>query len=107
MIDLTIKHGYYFLINKKDEEQIFEVEIGKAYQKDGVKNFAVKVENGFMNYYSNGVKQSIRDVDVVNTFESVAQAFIDTLVEHYTPGALLKRSGDNLISFFQKENSDV
>lgn len=105
MIDLTIKYGYYFIIDLDKERQIFNIEVGKAYQDQmgGVKEFSVKVENGFINSYSNGVKEDIRDASISNSFESVVSSFINRLIQKFTRSALLKRNGSDLIPYFEKE----
>lgn len=97
---LAIKHGYYFEVDRNDEEKVFHVIIGKGYINDDVENFSVKMEDGFMVYYTNGKREAIRDEDLCNTFENVADAFLSKIADAYTKNALVKRVDGKLVSYY-------
>jgi hypothetical protein len=104
MLDLAIKHGYYFVVSLDNENKVFHVEIGKGYIDDDVKDFTVKEEDGFLTYSVNGKRETMRDTSLSNSFEDVVNAFLHRIIESYTANALVKRDGDKLIPFYDEVN---
>ena len=51
MDNLAVKHGYYYEVDRNDEEKYMHVIIGKAYRNDDVESFTIKSENGFLAFY--------------------------------------------------------
>ena len=51
MENLAVKHGYYFLVDRDDENKVFNVIIGKGYQNDDVSSFSITSENGFLVFF--------------------------------------------------------
>jgi len=102
--NLALKHGYYFVINRDDDAQVLHIEIGKGYQNDDVTSTTVKVENGFINHYINGKLDTKRDANLVVSFSTIADGFINKLINQYTKSALVKRSGESLVPYYGKES---
>lgn len=100
MSDLAIKHGYYFEVDRNDLTKEFNVIIGKGYQDDDVENFSMKMEKGFLVYYINGVKETMRDCDLSKPFEEVADAFLEKIVEANTKMAVMKRVNGELVPYY-------
>lgn len=100
--DLSIKHGYYFIVDKNDLEKTLNIIIGKGYINDEVKEISIKEENGFINYYVNGKKDSIRDASLTNSFSEIVDNFLNHIVEQYTKNALVKKVDDKLVPFFER-----
>ena len=93
MENLAVKHGYYFLIERSDEDKYLHVEIGKAYRNDDVTNFSIKSEDGFLSFYVNGHKDAVRDQD----------DFIERIVEAYGKIAVMKMENGKFVQYFAKE----
>lgn len=100
MSDLAIKHGYYFEVDRNDYKKQFNVIIGKGYQDDEVENFSMNMENGFLIYYINGKKETMRDCDLSKPFEEVADAFLDKIISAYTKMAIMKRVSGELVPYY-------
>ena len=103
MENLAVKHGYYFLIERSDEDKYLHVEIGKAYRNDDVTNFSIKSEDGFLSFYVNGHKDAIRDQDLSKSFEEVSDDFIERIVEAYGKIAVMKMENGKFVQYFAKE----
>lgn len=101
MNDLSIKHGYYFVLDRDDLNMRFHVEIGKAYINDDVKDITITEENGFIKLYMNGELSSSRDTSVTPTFAQVIDYYIENMVQEFTENALVKRSGENFVPYFE------
>lgn len=101
MNDLSIKHGYYFVLDRDDLNMRFHVEIGKAYINDDVKDITITEENGFIKLYMNGELSSSRDTSVTPTFAQVIDSYIENMVQEFTENALVKRSGENFVPYFE------
>lgn len=100
MNDLSIKHGYYFVLDRDDNKGRFHVEIGKAYINDDVTNLTITEENGFIKLYMNGELSSSRDASLTPSFSEVVDSYINNMVEEFTENALVKRSGENFVPYF-------
>lgn len=101
MNDLMIKHGYYFVVNRDDENMRLHIEIGKAYVNDDIKDVTITEENGFIKLYMNGELESSRDTSVTPPFSEVIDSYIHNMVEEFTANALVKRSGENFVPYFE------
>lgn len=100
MDDLSIKHGYYFVIYRDDDAMRFHVEIGKGYINDDVKNITITEENGFIKLYMNGELSSSRDTSMTPPYSEVIDSYITNMVDEFTENALIKRSGDKFVPYF-------
>lgn len=103
MENLAVKHGYYFLVNRNDEDKVFHVDIGKAYKNDDVDNFSIKSENGFLMFFVNGKKDAVRDQDLSKDFSQVVDEFLEQIVEAYGEVAVMKMENGNFVQYFEKE----
>ena len=99
---LAIKHGYYFIVDRDDNLKIMNIEIGKAYRNDDVEQFSIKSENGFLNFYINGKKEMLRDQDLSNSFEHVADEFLRKITDANTKNCLVKRVDNKLVSYYEE-----
>jgi hypothetical protein len=100
MNDLSIKHGYYFAIDRDDVNMRFHVDVGKGYINDDVKNITITQENGFIKLYINGELSSSRDTSVTPPYSDVIDSYIKNMVDEFTQSALVKRSGESFIPYF-------
>ena len=102
MSTLAIKHGYYFVVDRNDDEKILHIEIGKGYQNDGVVTTSIKEEGGFLTHYFNGVRSSTRDTSLLGplSFSKIADDFLKKITDEYTNNALVKRVDNNLVPYF-------
>lgn len=103
MDNLAIKHGYYFVVDRNDDEKYMNIEIGAAYRNDDVEEFSIKSENGFIKFFINGKQEALRDQDISRSFEEVSDAFLDKIVEAHTKMALVKRVDNVLVSYFEEK----
>ena len=104
MENLAVKHGYYFLVDKDDEEKVFNVIIGKGYQNDDVSSFSITSENGFLVFYVNGQKDAIRDQDLSKEFEQVVDEFLDNIIEAYGTVAVMKMEDGKFVQYYTKDS---
>lgn len=103
MDNLAIKHGYYFVVDRNDDEKYMNVEIGAAYRNDDVEEFTIKSENGFIKFFINGKQEALRDQDVSRSFEEVVDSFLEKIVESYTKMSLVKRVDNVLVPYFEEK----
>lgn len=103
MENLAVKHGYYFLVDRDDENKVFNVEIGKGYKNDDVDNFSIKSEDGFLRFFVNGRVDAVRDQDLSKDFEQVVDEFIAQIVAAYGKVAVMKIENGRFVQYFQKE----
>lgn len=103
MDNLAIKHGYYFVVDRNDDEKYMNVEIGAAYRNDDVEEFTIKSENGFIKFFINGKQEALRDQDVSRSFEEVVDSFLEKIVESHTKMSLVKRVDNVLVPYFEEK----
>lgn len=103
MDNLAIKHGYYFVVDRNDDEKYMTVEIGPAYRNDDVEEFSIKSEGGFIRFFINGQQETLRDQDLSRSFEEVTDAFLDKIIEAHTKMALVKRVDNVLVPYFEEK----
>jgi hypothetical protein len=103
MDNLAIKHGYYFEVDRDDERKYMHVEIGQAYRNDDVENFTIKSEGGFLKFFINGEQDTLRDQNLSNSFEDVADSFLEKIINAHTKMALVKRVNSELVSYFEEK----
>lgn len=102
MDNLAIKHGYYFVIDRNDNDKYMTIEIGPAYRNDDLEKITIKSENGFIKLFMNDKQESLRDQDLSNPFEYVADGFINKIIDQYTKMSLVKRVNDVLVPYFEE-----
>lgn len=103
MDNLAIKHGYYFVVDRNDDEKYMNIEIGAAYRNDDVEEFTIKSENGFIKFFINGKQEALRDQDISRSFEEVVDSFLEKIVDAHTQMALVKRVDNVLVPYFEEK----
>ena len=104
MDNLAVKHGYYYEVDRNDEEKYMHVIIGKAYRNDDVESFTIKSENGFLAFYINDKREVLRDQDLSNSFEDLSDAFLEKIAASSTKVSLMRRVNDDLVPYYDEEN---
>lgn len=103
MDNLAIKHGYYFVVDRNNDEKYMNIEIGAAYRNDDVEEFTIKSENGFIKFFINGKQEALRDQDISRSFEEVVDSFLEKIVDAHTQMALVKRVDNVLVPYFEEK----
>lgn len=103
MDNLAIKHGYYFVVDRNDDEKYMNIEIGPAYRNDDVEKVSIRSENGFIKLFINDEQDMLRDQDLSRSFEEVTDGFLNKIIEAHTKMALVKRVDNVLVPYFEEK----
>lgn len=104
MNNLLKKHGYYIVVDRNDDTGYFMAEFGKGYADSiGVSSISIKDENGFIQFYIDGIKSRIADSDlIVRSFTEIVDSYLEGMSKECTKDVFFKRDGENLIPYFEK-----
>ena len=99
---LMIESGYYVLIkiDTNIEKKVFTINLGEAYQEDGLKSISITDDGRFLRYFENDQQMVIRDSDLSKTFEETAANYINLLLQRFPKNSIIHEVDGVYVNYF-------